>query len=121
MDTPREASMNNIARTDMVTKLPGTTKIKVISKGGTLAEMMNTINGTNHNMNNPIMTSPIENMEMEANIIMVKEKDPKVEVVGQEKEPITEERITPGAETVVGTEILTLVMGGTNEETARRA
>ena len=111
--------MNNM--TNMVTKLPETTKVKVTNRGDTPAEMKNTINGTNHNMNNPIMTSPIENMEMEANITMVKEKDPKVEVVGQEKGPITEERITPGAEIVVGTEILTLVMGGTNEETARRA
>ena len=113
--------MNNMTRRDMVTKPPETTKVKVINKGGTPAEMKNTINGTSHNMNNPIMTIPTENMEMEANITMVKEKDPQVEVVGQEKEPITEERITPGAETVVGTEILTLVMGGTNEETARRA
>ena len=105
----------------MVTKLPGTTKTKAINKGGILAEMKSTINGTSHNMNNPIMTIPTENMEVEANITMVKEKDPQVEMVGQEKEPITEERITPEAETVVGTEILTLVMGGTNEETARRA
>ena len=113
--------MNNIARTDMVTKLPGTTRIKVITKGGTLIEMRNIINGTSHNMTNPIMTIPTENMEVEASITKIKGKDPQVEMVGQEKEPITEERITPEAETVVGTEILTLVMGGTNEETARRA
>ena len=100
--------MTNKARTDMVTKLPGTTRIKVINKGGTLIEMKNTINGTSHNMTNPIITK-------------IKGKDPQVEMVGKEKDPITEEMITPETETVVGTEILTLVMGGTNEDTARRA
>ena len=113
--------MTSTARTDMVIKLPGTTRIKVITKGGTLIEMRNIINGTSHNMTSPIMTNPTEDMGVEASITKIKGKDPQVDIVGQEKDPTTEEMTIPEIETAVGTEILTLVMGGTNEETARRA
>ena len=94
---------------------------KVITKGGTLIEMMSITNGISHSMTSPNMTNPTEDKEVGTSITRIKGKDPRVDIAGQEKDPITEEMTIPEMGIVVETEILTLVMGGINEETARRA
>ena len=113
--------MTSTARTDMVIKLPGNTIIKVNTKGGTLIGMMSTTNGTSHSMTSPNMTNPTEDKGVGTSITRTKGKDPRAGKAGQGKDPTTEEMIIPEMEIAVGTEILTLVMGGINEETARRS
>ena len=92
----------------MVTKLLGSTRIKDSTKEGTLIERRSTNNGTRHSMTSP-STSRIQ------------EKGHQVDRAGLEKDPKEEEKIFPVMEIIIEIEILTLVMGGINEETARRA
>ena len=109
--------MTSTAKKDMVTKLPGSTIIKANTKGAILTGMMSIINGTSHSITSLNMTNPTEDREVETSITRTRGKDPRADKAGQGKE----EMITPEMKIEVGIETLTLVMGGINEETARRS
>ena len=114
--------MTSTARITMEIKHPGNTTTKgVNTRGGTPTGMMSITNGTSPSMTNPSMTNPAEDKGVGTSITMTKGIDPQVGKAGQEKDPTAEEIIIPEMEIAAGTEIMTLVMGGINEETARRS
>ena len=86
----------------MIIRLLGSTK------EDTLIEMRSTNSGTRHNMIS--ISTP-----------KTQEKGHLVDKAGLGKDPKVEEKILPDMETITEIEILTLVMGGINEETARSA
>ena len=109
--------MTSTARITMVIKHPGNTTTKgVNTRGGTPTGMMSITNGTS-----PSMTNPAEDKGVETSITMTKGIDPRAGKAGQEKDPTAGEITIPEMEIIVETEIMTLVMGGINEETARRS